>query len=288
MPATNAHRRNDVTIVRDWLSEASRQFSVADIPSAQLDAEIILATALNKDRTFLHAHPEQPIKSYLYKILNKNLKLRLKRIPIAYIVGTKEFYGRNFLVNKRVLIPRPESEAIIDILSKIINSNLNNKLISLVDVGTGSGCLGITSKLEFPNLDVTLIDISSSALKIAKKNAKSLCAKVNFVKNNLLKNLSASPDIIIANLPYVDKTWYLSPETKKEPSLALFAADKGLFLIKKLISQTNNLLQDGGYIILEAEPSQHESIQLFAKKYSLSQIYKIGYAIAFIKNTKTK
>lgn len=288
MPAIKDHRHGGVTLVRDWLFEACQQLSAANIPSAQLDAEIILADTLSKDRTYLHAHPEQSIGWPQYIALNKKLELRLKHLPIAYITEYKEFYGRDFIVNKNTLIPRPESEAIIEILSKIISKTIlvQNKLTRLVDIGTGSGCLGITSKLEFPNLDVTLVDISPRALKIAAKNSQNLNADVNIIKNNLLDKFSTKIDIIIANLPYVDKAWNRSPETEYEPSIALFAADYGLSLIKKLISQTDELLVDGGYIILEAEPIQHEFIKIFAEKYSLNQIYQIGYAIAFVKNKK--
>ena len=287
MLAIKGHRHGEVTLVRDWLLEACRQLSAAGISSAHLDAEIILATALNKNRTFLHAHPEQPISPYFLKILNKNLKLRLKPIPIAYIIGTKEFYGRNFAVNKNVLIPRPESEAIIEILSKIITKLGNSHPLKLVDVGTGSGCLGITAKLEFPVLDVTLTDISLRALKVAKQNSQALSANVKIIKNNLLKDFSTRSDIIIANLPYVDTSWDRSPETAYEPSIALFSKDQGLYLITKLLSQATKLLKNGGYIILEAEPTQHEYIKAFAKQYFLDQIYQIGYAVAFVKNSKS-
>ena len=150
--------------IKDWVFKASQQLSGADIPSAHLDAEIILAHTLNEDRTYLHAHPEQIISSDNCTIANNLLRNRVKRIPLAYLFGYKEFYGQKFCVNKHTLIPRPESEDIIN----LIKDYKTPGKIKLIDVGTGSGCLGITAKLDNPELDVTLIDVSRAALKIAK------------------------------------------------------------------------------------------------------------------------
>lgn len=265
--------------IKDWGFDASGRLSDANIPSARLDAEIILAHVLEKDRIYLHAHPEQIISSDNCHIANKLLKKRLARIPIAYLFGFKEFYGRKFYVDKHTLIPRPESEDIIN----LIKDYKTPDKIKLVDVGTGSGCLGITAKLENPELDVTLIDVSRAALKIAKKNASSLEVQVSFLLSNLLKNYSDKLDIIIANLPYVDKNWDRSPETDYEPSLALFADDNGLKLIKNLLTQASDLLEIGGKIILEADVAQHEDIIEFAKKQHFSLIKIQGYAVIFEK-----
>lgn len=270
--------------IKDWLADASNQLSAIDIPSANLDAELILANILEKDRTFLHAHNQQILTNNQIIAANADLSLRLKRVPIAYIVGYKEFYGRQFLVTPATLIPRPESEAIIEILANIMSDPKNfdrHNTIKLVDVGTGSGCLGITAKLEFPELDVALIDISNEALKVAKLNAKKLSADVQILQSDLLQNYSAEPDIIIANLPYVDKKWDRSPETEYEPDLALFADNNGLSVIEKLIIQASKSLKKAGHIIIEADPAQHDAIISLAKKQALKLTDRLGYIIAF-------
>lgn len=269
--------------IKSWLISASLQLANANIPTNRLDAEIILAFVLNVERTFLHAYPEQEIYSMQYKLANRKLKLRLKRMPIAYITGVKEFYGRKFIVNKGTLIPRPESEAIIDILKNITQNSKSNYL-NLVDVGSGSGCLGITAKLELPNLNITLLDISTKALKIAKINAQKLSAEVTIIKSNLLEKYNKKPDIIIANLPYVDKNWKTSPETKYEPRLALFAEDNGQLIIKKLIDQANQYLENGGQLIIEADPDQHYSLINYARKRQLNFINKNNYILLFSKS----
>jgi len=264
--------------IKEWLEFASKKLSLAGIPSHKLDAEILLADSLGVEKTYLHAHPEYTINKSKHRLINKRLNQRLKRLPIAYILGKKEFYSRDFKVNKNTLIPRPESEAIIDSLKNIIKNNDN---IRLVDVGTGSGCLGITAKLEFPKINVTLLDKSSKALKIAHLNAKLLSADVRIKKNDLLSKYKENLDIIIANLPYVDKSWDISPETVYEPSLALFADDNGQCLIKKLIYQASGLLNDSGLLIIESDPIQHEALINYSNKFNLKLLCKDNYVLTF-------
>ena len=249
---------------------------MAGIPSALLDAEVILAHTLRKSRTYLHAHGEDAIEPRRMEIANARLDLRKDRVPVAYIVGHKEFYGRTFKVSPSVLIPRPESEALIEALKKY----WGEKPGKLVDVGTGSGCLGITAKLELP-LDVTLTDISRHALTIAEENAKNLSAHVTLQQSNLLEDVASTFDIIVANLPYVDKAWERSPETNHEPALALFADHNGLELIMRLLNQTHLHLKKGGLLILEADPEQHIAITEQAKNRGLSQTAVDGYCIVF-------
>jgi len=277
----NANSPSQIPTINDWLNNASNKLSGVNIPSSKLDAELILASCLNKNRTYLHAHNNKILTIKSITMANNKLKLRLKRIPIAYITGYKEFYGRQFIVTSNTLIPRPESETIIELLNKIIKPNSNSQIpiAKLIDIGTGSGCLGITAKLEHPTINVTLTDISKPALKIAKKNAHDLRAKVKFINDDLLHKCIEKFDVIIANLPYVDNKWDRSPETSHEPSLALFADDNGLYLIKKLIRQVVVNLNPNGYLIIEADPLQHKEIIKFASKYSYSLFNQKDYII---------
>lgn len=245
-----------------WLTEAIRQLLNAGIPSARLDAELILAHTLRKGRTWLHAHGDETLDARHRDIANARLDLRLDRVPIAYIIGHKEFYGRQFTVTTATLIPRPESETMIELLNELsVNAGMN-----LVDVGTGSGCLGITAKLEYPDITVTLLDIDTHALAVAEKNAIKLGAEVTTLKSNLLSDYPYVADIILANLPYVDTTWERSPETNHEPAKALFADNNGLALITQLIDQCDAKLSEGGYLLLEADRRQHHAITVYAEK----------------------
>lgn len=255
--------------IDEWLAMATKELSSTGIPSARLDAELILSHTIRKPRTYLHAHNSETIESNRKEVADARLRMRLERTPIAYIVGHKEFYGRHFKTTPAALIPRPESETIIELLKEIVpKSNRTLSKIHLIDVGTGTGCLGISAKLEWPELDVTLTDTSQHALNLAHKNADLLGAEVHFLRNNLLRGLTAPIDIIIANLPYVDRIWDISPETNNEPDDALFAHDGGLALIFQLIEQASQILKPGGHLLLESDKRQQSDIITFAKKHT--------------------
>ena len=245
-------------IISEWLKIATKSLKTANIPSARLDAELILANTLRKNRTYLHAHLDEEIDPRRFDIANARLDLRLDRVPIAYILGYKEFYGRRFTVSPSVLIPRPESEDLISLFLELTASEIAEKV--LIDVGTGSGCLGITAKLERSNLSVILSDISKPALNIAEKNANALNADVHIQQQSLLNGQLKPVDYIFANLPYVDKNWDVSPELQYEPDIALFAEDEGLKLILQLISQAPKCLTPDGLLFIEADPQQHNRI----------------------------
>lgn len=270
--------------VKDWLSESTLKLSNIGIESARLDAEIILADSINNPRPYLHAHNDEMLDITTIKNADKKLSRRLLREPIAYIVGYKDFYGRIFSVNTDTLIPRPESEDIIEVVKQIFISHSPygepTPNPRLVDVGTGSGCLGITAKLEFPFLEVTLTDISDNALIIAKQNAKKFDVDVKILNSDLLQNYNDKANIIIANLPYVGKNWARSPETDFEPALALFADNRGLSIVKKLIVQASQKISHNGYVIIEADPVQHDSLIKTAKKHCLIHVFSKNYIVA--------
>jgi release factor glutamine methyltransferase len=271
----NANLPLKALAIKDWLRHAASQLTEVGISSAKLDAEIILAHTLRQSRTFIHAHDDEILSPRQQEIADARLQLRLDRTPIAYIVGHKEFYGRLFRVNPSTLIPRPESETIITLLKELTSQTaipLDKTPVRLVDVGTGTGCLGITAKLEIPELEVSLVDISRHALNMAEINAKQLHADVAIIRSDLLLSYPMTADYIIANLPYVDTEWERSPETNYEPALALFADDAGLALIKKLIAETPLHLKTGGYLFLEADPRQHAAIITAAKAHGLSLV----------------
>jgi release factor glutamine methyltransferase len=249
--------------LKEWLQQAAEKMAAVGIPSARLDAEIILAHTLRKSRTYLHAHDDETLDHRHHEIAEARLELRLDRTPIAYIIGHKEFYGRLFRVTPATLIPRPESEVTIDLLKQTFSTrplSLFPEVVQLIDVGTGSGCLGITAKLELPELHVTLSDVSNHALHVAETNATALGGDVTILQSNLLEDCPFTPTIILANLPYVDSHWELSPELTHEPPLALFAEKSGLDLIFKLLEQAKFRLAPHGILFLEADPRQHEAI----------------------------
>lgn len=250
--------------VSSWLKRA------ATSQISHLDAELILAHALNKERVFLHAHPDYELTESEQKKAEDYLKRRQNHEPVAYILGSKEFYGREFAVTPDTLIPRPETEAIIDLVKE-----LSLEKPKILDVGTGSGCIAITLKLELPESNVMAVDISEKALAVAEKNANNLHANLEFKKSDLLKNVDEKFDIIVANLPYVDKNWdWLSPELDFEPETALYSEDFGLKDIKNLILESNTKLAEQGKLILESDISQHKAIESFVKSNTNMRLVK--------------
>lgn len=262
-----------------WLIQSTKSLKSIGVTSARLDAELILAETIRRDRTYLHAHRDEELDPRRQDIANARLSLRLDRVPLAYILGYKEFYGRKFVVSPQVLVPRPESEDMISLLLELVEPSDQPR--TLIDIGTGSGCLGITASLELnKNWHVILSDISSGALEIAKKNAENLTAKVFFQKQSLLTGQFEKLDCILANLPYVDATWETSHELKHEPSEALFADEGGLKLIRQLIDQAPKHLNSGGLLLIEADPEQHQTIIGFARKNNLDYLTTRGYILA--------
>lgn len=258
-----------------WIRDAAELLADAGITSARLDAEIILAHTIRRSRTWIHAHSDELLDERTLDIAGARLDLRLDRVPIAYIIGHKEFYGRLLKVSPSVLVPRPESEFAIELLRQYLPPSAH----TLLDVGTGSGCIGITAKLELPNLAVTLSDVGPHALTIAHENAEALRADVAIIKSDLLESVDGIFDCIVANLPYVDKSWQRSPETDHEPELALFADERGLALIYRLIDQAPLVTTPQGMLLLEADPEQHAEIISYAGGHGFPHCLSSDYYV---------
>lgn len=259
--------------IDQWLQDAAAKLKAAEIPSANLDSELILAHVLGQDRTWIIAHRDETLSSAAKA--DELLEKRAARVPLAYLTGRKEFYGRDFFVNEHVLIPRPETEEMIEQL-KLLHPQPGQQLI---DVGTGSGAIAITAALESPDVHVEAVDISPAALQVAQHNATQLAATVDFYESDLLANAKSTYDFILANLPYVDQTWERSLETQFEPSLALFADGYGLDLIKKCIVQATEKLVTGGHILLEADPRQYDEIIAFAMIHGFHPVRLNGFTL---------
>lgn len=199
------------------------------------------------------------------------------------------FYGRDFLISPDVLIPRPETELMIDAVLNLVgkpylpgvkpSKAIFPQNLTIVDVGTGSGCIAITLKLELPDAKVVAADISEKALRIAEKNADNLGVKIEFLQSDLLEKVEIKSDLIVANLPYVDENWeWIDKKAlSREPALALYADGGGLELIYKLINQVAE--RGVKHLILEADPCQHERIGNYAKKKGLTLRETRGFVL---------
>jgi release factor glutamine methyltransferase len=250
-------------IIKKWLIESVKKLSGVS-ETARLDAEVLLSYVLKKDRSWILAHPECELSKEQEKELDSLIKRRSKHEPIAYILGKCEFYEREFYVDKNVLVPRPESETIIDLLKEL---NIENNSI-ITDVGTGSGSLAITAKLELPKAKVYAIDIDERALGVAQINAKKLGANVEFAQGDILSPLKSKISnlksiCILANLPYVPDSYQINEPAKHEPKLALFGGDDGLDLYRRLFVQLKGIKLVK--VLTESLVFQHEELAKIAK-----------------------
>ncbi len=229
--------------IRNALQYASKKFSKKKLLSlsAHLDAEILLSYILKKEKNFLYTYPEKKLNAPQKEIFLRLIRRRLKYEPIAYVTQKKEFYKRKFFVNKNVLIPRPETEYVVEEAMRVRKDiSKNNKIITIADIGTGSGAIAVTLAKELKNVKIFATDISKKALRVAKKNSNTHQTKIKFFHGNLIEPIKNKKiDILVANLPYLDAHEFhiYGKILKHEPSIALFAKEKGLKAYKNLFLQ---------------------------------------------------
>jgi len=232
--------------VREWLDQARQRLSKAGIDAASLEAQVLAAHVLLVDRVWLLAHPEAEFPSLAGESV---LLRRLGHEPLAYILGYREFYGRRFSVSPAVLIPRHETEVLVEVgLSYAAKTGRR-----VLDIGTGSGCIAITMKLEDQSLDITGADVSNDALAVAIRNGEDLGANVRWIQTNLFERFRGERfDVIVTNPPYIANDEVLPKEVVDfEPHLALFSGNEGVEFYQRLIKETPQHLSDGGYLAME-------------------------------------
>ncbi len=241
------------TVIKNIIKRLKLKF----IATADLDALIIAKTAIGRDDIFIMTHPEYKPTQEELKTMEKFTQMREKLYPISYIKNSKEFYGIEFYVDENVLIPRPETEMLVD---EVLNLSKQFRKPKIVDVGTGSGAIAVTLSKK-TGLSITASDISYKALSIAKKNAENIGASVEFIQADTLSFLREKVDIIVSNPPYIDKNEYdfLQKDVKYEPKDALIC-EGGTEVLKKLIEQSRKL---STYLVLEIGYNQENFIRSF-------------------------
>lgn len=232
--------------------------------SPRLDCELLLAHTLGCERIDLYVDYFKPLSVNEREVFKSYLKRRYVGEPVAYIVGYRHFWEHRFIVDKSVLIPRPDSEHILDELSK--RQSDKDAVLNLLDIGSGSGCLSISADLMLSNAVVTAWDICDEALTVADLNNKALGASVDFQKKDALLDeswLGLSCDVILSNPPYISQTEIdvMAPETLGyEPRKALFAENDGLIFYEKIADKAGSILSPNGYIIMEIGYKQGQSV----------------------------
>lgn len=244
--------------VQDILKKTTEFFRAKKIENPRLEAEQILSEALRWDRIQLYLKFEQPVAPQELDVAREWVRRRAQGEPLAYILGKKFFYRSNFKVNSHVLIPRPETETLVEFAVEKLQPRRQDS-INILDLGSGSGCIGLSLALEFPQAKVTLADVSSEALAVAKENALELgladraewvCGPAQEVS---FGNSSEKFDLIVSNPPYLELGDRRIEDSvlNFEPHLALFAEDQGFDLVRQWSERAASLLSEGGWMIFE-------------------------------------
>jgi len=251
--------------LRTAITQGTELLTASGVPEPRLTAELLLCHAVHCERTYLYAHPEQELREVEWIHYGRWLHERMQGKPLQYITKAQEFYGRAFLVTPEVLIPRPETELLIEIVLK-----RRSDARAIVDVGAGSGAIAITLSLEL-GVPVIATDISRAALDIAAANAASLKAAVQFVRADLIETfVDNSLDVVVSNPPYVpivDRKTMQKEVRDWEPHIALFAGVSGLDIYRQLIPEALRVLKPGGLLALELGFGQADAVAALLKNW---------------------
>lgn len=261
--------RNKMWRVVDLLNWTTQYFEQHGIPNPRLDAEVLLAHLLEKSRLQLYLHFEMPVFQEHLTPYRELIKKRIEHTPVSYLTNRKEFMSLDFYVDERVLIPRPETEQLVETILREKTGNSER----LLELGTGSGVIATSLAVHQPEWEIIATDISEPALAVAQKNAETHAhaAQIKFLTGDLFEPIKAiNPagniqfDWIVCNPPYVKKTEWdtLSPDIRDyEPEIALFAGDDGLAVIRRLIAEAPEYLAPNGKLILEIGETQADTVR---------------------------
>lgn len=244
--------------VKAALLDAARRLEEVTIAAPRLTAEVLLAHALGRSREWLYAHPEEKLPAHARAAFEQSLDRRLAGVPTQYITGRQEFWGRDFRVTPDVLIPRPETEHVVESALECARGARR-----IADAGCGSGILAVTLQLE-TGAETWGTDISFPALQVARENARRLGAPVRLVACDLLSALApASFDLVVSNPPYVpdgDRAGLQREVRDHEPGVALFAGPTGYEIYQRLVADARRVLRPGGFLIMELGFGTHERV----------------------------
>ena len=259
--------------VLEVLQSTTAYFKKHNIESARLNAEHLLAHVLERTRMELYLQFERVLKESELGPLRELVKRRGEGEPLQHLLGTVEFCGHVFLCDKRAMVPRPETEELVEFLK----SEIQNPGSKILDVGTGSGVIALSLAAKFPAAEILAVDISHDALALAQENVASLnlAGRVRFLKSNLFENVEGAFDLVVANLPYVSTQVRdtLSREVLHDPPVAVFAGARGDELMRELIAQAPSRLLPGGMLALEIGIGQSDALFSAMAEKNYSDIY---------------
>ena len=256
--------------LREIFNSAGETLMRTGSPDAQLEAEVLIRHVLRIDRATFFRDLEQPVTDCDRERLDDLVNRRLNREPLNYITGLREFYGLDFEVSDSVLIPRQETELLVDTVISLARSRPKCEM-KICDIGTGSGAIAVSVAVNLPSAEVMAIDISQRALDIADANRRmhGVYNRVSLRRGNLLEPVDWKPEIIVSNPPYIRRSdlSFLQPEIQYEPSVALDGGPDGLEVIRGLLRQSSDKVSSTGAILFEIDSSQKESARMLSREY---------------------
>ncbi len=259
-----------MSLLREAVQQTHRTLEASHIPDARLEAEVMLMNVMRLQRHDLFSQQETELTSQQEQALAQIMERRLMREPLAYILQYKEFYGVNLLVNPNVLIPRPETECLVEHALFMALMGMETPELVIADVGTGTGAIAINLALHLPAARIFAVDCADDVLDVAAYNvrAHNVLDRVSLGKGDLLEPVPEPVDLVLANLPYIpsDRIANLQPEVRQEPQLALDGGPDGLDLIRRLLQQAPGKLKDHGIILLELDPEQVPAVESLARE----------------------
>jgi release factor glutamine methyltransferase len=256
----------DKTITISTALAEARQYLTGLTDTPGLDAHVLLAHIYQQDKSWLLAHPDAELAPEQRQKLEELLEQLVSGVPLPYVIGEWEFFALRFRLTPDVLIPRPETELLVETALEWLAQRPGEKLA--VEAGTGSGCIAVSLTVNHPQLSITATDISPQALTVAQENAKrhNVSDRISFIENDLFFGMAGQFDLICANLPYIPTdTLQRLDVYQREPALALDGGTDGLDLIRRLLDQAVNLLAEHGLLLLEIEDRQGEEVMCLAQ-----------------------
>ena len=251
--------------VRDVVRWTTQRFSDEKLGNPRLDADLLCAHILGCDRVGLYLSMDRPLSPEERDALRALVRRRLAREPVAYLVGKKEFFGLSFTVTPDVLIPRPDTETLVEAALELRAPAANTADFRALDIGCGSGAIAVALAHFRPAWRITATDLSEKALAVARENAKRLKAGIEFLAGCLFVPVTGRRfDLIVSNPPYIPRDSVVQPELRHEPDGALFADEGGLSLLRKILVQAPEHLEPGGHLLLEFGEDQDATVQEFA------------------------
>ena len=260
-----------MAVVREAIQQAHQTLEAAGIPDARLEAEVLVMSVMRMTRQNIFAQQETEVGSRLEQDLALLLEQRLQRTPLAYILGYREFYGINVMVTPSVMVPRPETENMVEHTLFMALMGMETRELVIADVGTGSGAIAVNLAIHLPSAKIYAVDISEPALDVAAYNIRghSVADRIRLGHGDLLDPVPEPVDVIVANLPYIPtgRIPTLQPEVQQEPVIALDGGPDGLDLVRRLLAQAPEKLKTPGIILMELDPEQFPAAEESARQH---------------------